>query len=121
MEAVLAAADECGIKFFVSNDFWGELDAYTMMIDKGVQKLRFRSMEEVAQKYSHHESFYGWYFPNEAQLQPYFIDECVKYVNECADFAQRLTPNCVNLIAPYFIKEARFDDYFCSPVRENEY
>ena len=96
----------------VSNDFWGELDAYTMMIDKGVQKLRFRSMEEVAQKYSHHESFYGWYFPNEAQLQPYFIDECVKYVNDCADFAQRLTPNCVNLIAPYFIKEARFDDYF---------
>ena len=45
LEAVLAAADECGIKFFVSNDFWGELDAYTMMIDKGVQKLRFRSME----------------------------------------------------------------------------
>lgn len=112
LEAVLAAADECGIKFFVSNDFWGELDAYTMMIDKGVQKLRFRSMEEVAQKYSHHESFYGWYFPNEAQLQPYFIDECVKYVNDCAEFAQRLTPNCVNLIAPYFIKEARFDDYF---------
>jgi len=112
LEAVLSAADECGIKFFVSNDFWGELDAYTMMIDKEVQKLRFRSMEEVAEKYSHHESFYGWYFPNEAQLQPYFIDECVKYVNACTDFAQRLTPNCVNLIAPYFIKEARFDNYF---------
>lgn len=112
LEAVLSAADECGIKFFVSNDFWADLDAYTMMIDKDVQKKRFRSMEEVAAKYAHHESFYGWYFPNEAQLQPYFIDECVAYVNECAAFARRLTPACVNLIAPYFIKEARFDDTF---------
>lgn len=50
-------------------------------------------------------------FPNEAMLQPYFVDACVNYVNETAAFAQRLTPNCVNLIAPYFIKEARFDDH----------
>lgn len=112
LEAVLSAADECGIKFFVSNDFWGDLDAFSMMLDKDVQKIRFQSMEEIAEKYSHHECFYGWYFPNEAMLQPYFVDACVNYVNECADFAQRLTPNCVNLIAPYFIKEARFDDTF---------
>lgn len=85
LEAVLSAADECGIKFFVSNDFWGELDAYSMMMDKGVQKLRFRSMEEVAEKYSHHESFYGWYFPNEAQLQPYFIDECVMIMDSTSE------------------------------------
>lgn len=112
LEAILSAADECGIKFFVSNDFWGNLDAYTMMIDKEIRKRRFQSMEEITEKYGHHECFYGWYFPNEAQLQPYFIDECIEYVNACADFAQRLTPNCVNLIAPYFIKEARFDDRF---------
>jgi uncharacterized lipoprotein YddW (UPF0748 family) len=40
LEAVLSAADECGIKFFVSNDFWGDLDAYNMMLDKGVQTVR---------------------------------------------------------------------------------
>mgnify|MGYP000934162850 FL=1 len=112
LEAVLSAADECGIKFFVSNDFWGDLDAYNMMLDKGVQTVRFQAMEEIAERYSHHACFYGWYFPNEAMLQPYFVDACVNYVNETAAFAQRLTPNCVNLIAPYFIKEARFDDHF---------
>lgn len=112
LEAILTAADECGMKFFISNDFWGNLDAYTMMIDKDVQKIRFDAMEEIAEKYSHHEGFYGWYFPNEAMLQPYFIDECLNYVNSCADMAQRLTPNCVNLIAPYYIKVARNDDYF---------
>lgn len=112
LEAVLSAADECGIKFFVSNDFWGDLDAYNMMLDKGVQTVRFQAMEEIAERYSHHACFYGWYFPNEAMLQPYFVDACVNYVNETAAFAQRLTPNCVNPIAPYFIKEARFDDHF---------
>lgn len=82
------------------------------MLDKGVQTVRFQAMEEIAERYSHHACFYGWYFPNEAMLQPYFVDACVNYVNETAAFAQRLTPNCVNLIAPYFIKEARFDDHF---------
>ena len=99
LEAVLSAADECGIKFFVSNDFWGDLDAYNMMLDKGVQTVRFQAMEDIAERYSHHACFYGWYFPNEAMLQPYFVDACVNYVNETAAFAQRLTPNCVNLIA----------------------
>ena len=81
LEAVLSAADECGIKFFVSNDFWGDLDAYNMMLDKGVQTVRFQAMEEIAERYSHHACFYGWYFPNEAMLQPYFVDACVNYVN----------------------------------------
>lgn len=112
LEAVLSAADECGIKFFVSNDFWGNLDAFTMMIDKDVQKIRFAAMEEIAEKYSHHESFYGWYFPNEAMLQPYFVDACLSYVNACADMAQRLTPNCVKMIAPYYIKVAKNDETF---------
>jgi hypothetical protein len=118
VEAVLSAADECGIKFFVSNDFWGNLNAYEMMLDKEVQKKRFQSMEELTARYAHHTSFYGWYFPNEAQLQPYFIDACVDYVNKCAEVAQSLTPNCVNLIAPYFIKEAKFDDYFVSQLEK---
>lgn len=112
LEAVLSAADECGIKFFISNDFWSNLDAYEMMLDKETRKKRFQSMEELAVRYAHHSSFYGWYFPNEAQLQPYFVDACINYVNDCAEVAQRLTPNCVNLIAPYFIKEAKFDDHF---------
>ena len=47
LEAVLSAADECGIKF-LSNDFWGDLDAYNMMLDK-VQTVRFQAMEEIAE------------------------------------------------------------------------
>ena len=66
-------ADECGIKFFISNDYWGNLhDVEVMMSDSEIRELREKSMVEIAEKYSHHKSFYGWYFPNEAYLDPYF-------------------------------------------------
>lgn len=35
IETVLSAADEFGVKFFVSNDYWGpDLDAHRMMTDR---------------------------------------------------------------------------------------
>lgn len=113
LEAVLSAADECGIKFFISNDYWGDLrNAENMMTDGDIRKVREKSMVEIASRYGHHNSFYGWYFPNEAQLQPYFTEHCIKYVNDCARLAKSLTPNCVNLIAPYGVVLAKNDDTF---------
>ena len=48
LEAVLSAADECGVKFFVSNDFWSDWrDGKKMMADNEVAKLREKGMEEV--------------------------------------------------------------------------
>ncbi len=117
LEAVLTAADECGIKFFVSNDFWGNgHDAYMMMRDMSVREKRVKSMEEIVARYGHHKSFYGWYFPNEAQLQPYFTDAFVDYVNDCTRVARSLTPNSVNLIAPYYIIWAKNDDKFLKQI-----
>ncbi len=43
---------------------------------------------------------------------PYFSEDFIKYMNDCARFAKQLIPDCVNLIAPYNIKEARCDDKF---------
>lgn len=113
LEDVLSAADECGIKFFISNDYWGDLkNAENMMTDKDIKKIREDSMIEIALKYGHHKSFYGWYFPNEAYLQPYFSESSIQYINECDAFARTLTPHCVNLIAPYYIINARDDEKF---------
>lgn len=50
-------------------------------------------------------AFYGWYFPNESWLDPYFCDFVIPYVNECAQVAKSLNANCVNIIAPYNIKK----------------
>ncbi len=113
LEAVLSAADECGMKFFVSNDFWDKWSNTTkMMKDRDISKLRELGMEEVAKKYSHHKSFYGWYYPNESGLNNSIDDLTLNYVNNCTKIAKRLTPNSVNLIAPYGTKSMRPNDQY---------
>ncbi|MDP4184184.1 MAG: DUF4434 domain-containing protein [Bacteroidota bacterium] len=119
LEAVLSAADECGIKFFVSNDFWADWrDGNKMMSDAEVAKLREKGMEEVAEKYSHHKSFYGWYYPNESGLWNYIDDTTINYVNNCTKIARSLTPRSVNLIAPYGTKSVRFDDKYVTQLEK---
>lgn len=119
IETVLAAADEFGIKFFVSNDFWSiDLDAVKMMTDKELGKKRAKCMEEIFAKYGHHKSFYGWYFPNESWLEPYFGEYVIPYVNECALIAKSMNANCVNLIAPYNIKAQKCDDTFVKQLED---
>lgn len=113
LEAVLAAGDEVGMKFFLANDFWGDPNkGEFLMTDPGVKKLRNKSMEEIVKKYGHHTCFYGWYFPNESYLMPYFDEKFITYVNECAAMAKALQPASVNLIAPYNIKVEKSDDHF---------
>jgi len=113
LEAVLAAGDEVGMKFFVSNDFWDDCQkGEFLMTDPGIRKFRAKAMEEITEKYGHHTCFYGWYFPNESYLMPYFDEKFVDYMNECAHVAKSLMPASVNLIAPYHIKAEKSDDFF---------
>lgn len=113
LEIVLTEADKYNIKFFVSNDFWSDpRDLHKMMTDKEIAALRTKGMEEVARKYAHHKSFYGWYFPNETGLTNTIDETTISYVNGCSKLARELTPRCTNLIAPYGIKSIRFDDHY---------
>jgi len=119
LEAVLSAADECGIKFFVSNDFWGDWsETNKLMSDKSIAELREKAMHEIAEKYSHHKSFYGWYYPNESGIWNCFNDMTIKYVNECSRIAHEVTPRSVNLIAPYGTKSVRADDKYVKQLEE---
>jgi hypothetical protein len=119
LEAVLSAADECNMKFFVSNDFWSDWqNVKKMMTDPEVAKLREKGMEEVAEKYAHHKSFYGWYYPNETGLSNSFDDITINYVNNCTRIAKRLTPRSINLIAPYGTKSVRIDSEYISQLEK---
>ena len=51
--------------------------------------------------YGHHESFYGWYFPDETCIILKFSGDFVKYVNLCSAHCHSLTPDKKTLIAPY--------------------
>ena len=111
IEAMLTAADRHGVKFFVSSDWYGEWDAQALT-DRDRVRKRFQMMEEIARRYSHHRSFHGWYWPNEACLSPYFADAFIAYINDSSGEARRLTPKAKTLTAPYGTNQAVCDDTF---------
>src|SRR5580700_8744885 len=69
MEAVLSAADRYGVKFFIGGGFYGDWQDPNIISHPIAAKKLLQAIEEVAKLYSHHRSFCGWYWPNEA-----FID-----------------------------------------------
>jgi len=119
LEAVLSAADECGIKFFVSNDYWADwTQVEQAMKDETIWRIREKGMEEIAEKYSHHKSFYGWYYPNESELRPIFDDFAVEYVNRCSKIARSLTPHALTMVSPYGTQYIRMNDPYIRQLEQ---
>ncbi len=111
IEALLASADALGVKFFMSSDWYGDWD-HNAIVDPALMRIRVQMMSELVEKYGHHESFYGWYWPNEAYLTPYFTGPFVAHINACSAEARKLTPKAKTLIAPYFTHKAVYDERF---------
>ena len=119
LEAVLSAADDCGIKFFVSNDYWADwTNVEKAMTDEAIWTVRTKGMEETAEKYARHKSFYGWYYPNESELRPVFDDIAVKYINRCTQIARSLTPDAQTLVAPYGTQYIKFNDQYIKQLEQ---
>ena len=119
IEELLEEADQCDIKVFLGNGFYGEWEkASVNIVDEGVIGRSFRAMEELAALYAHHKSFYGWYFPDEIRIYERFSEEFVNYVNRCAEQCHLLTPQKKTLIAPYGTRFVQADDAY---VRQLEF
>lgn len=102
IEEILDEADKCGVKVFLGNGFYGDWTKASYNIkSKEVIDRSFRAMEELTALYGHHESFYGWYFPDETCIILKFSKDFVKYVNLCTAECHKLTPEKKTLIAPY--------------------
>jgi len=112
MEAVLSAADKYKIKFFVGGGFYGDWESDITISDPVAAKKRLQAMEELSRRYAHHPSFYGWYWPDEAFINPYYSPEFITYVNTCSKLARQLTPHAQIMIAPYGTRVARPDDQY---------
>ncbi|RJP32345.1 MAG: DUF4434 domain-containing protein [Candidatus Omnitrophota bacterium] len=110
LDAVLTAADEVHLKFFISGGFFDE--KIGVLAGAEGTKKRLQAMQELVERYGQHESFYGWYWPNEASLNPYFEDNFIRYCNETSAEARRLTPHAKILIAPYGTRKTVNDDHF---------
>lgn len=106
VEAVLAAADTNKLRIFIGNGFYGDWKSSSILSDPATISRRLRAMEELSERYGHHHSFYGWYFPNEAYINGHYSDEFIQYVSGCSRQARRLTPRAPILIAPYGTRKA---------------
>ncbi len=113
LEVILSAADKYGVNFFISNGFYGEwTKSAFLMQDKEVETLRLKAMNEIAERYAHHKSFYGWYYPNETGIRGHYDDIFINYVNVSSKEATRLTPKAKTLIAPYGTRNVVEDEKF---------
>ena len=102
IEEILSEADERNVKVFLGNGFYGDWrKAAYNITSKEVIDRSFRAMEELTALYSHHKSFYGWYFPDETCIILNFSKKFTDYVNLCSKFCHELTPDKKTLIAPY--------------------
>jgi len=112
LEAVLSAADKYGVKFFIGAGFYGNWGGPHAISDPEAAKKRVRAIEEIARLYSHHPSFYGWYWPDEIEVSPLFSEQFIQYVNASSRLARQLTPRARILIAPYGTRLAVPDDQY---------
>lgn len=115
-EAVLSEADSCGVKVFVSGGFFDEKIG-ALANAEGVKK-RFQAMSELVEEYGKHANFYGWYWPNEAALTPYFDESFIRYCNQTSEEARQLTPQAKILIAPYGTRSAKNDDTYARQLEQ---
>lgn len=119
LEAILSAADEYDINFFISNGFFGNWrDPVFLMKDPEINKLRLTAMNELAEIYGYHKSFYGWYYPNETGINGYYDEFFIKYVNTSSSEAAKLLPNSKTLIAPYGTRNVKVDDKYVSQLEK---
>jgi hypothetical protein len=112
LEAVLSAADKYQVKFFIGGGFYGDWESDKIISDPVAAKKRLQAIEELTNLYGHHPSFYGWYWPNEAEIHPYFKPEFIDYVNTCSRLARQLKPRAPIMIAPYGTRTAVADDTY---------
>ena len=87
---------------FLGNGFYGDWTKPGVNITSGeVIDRSFKAMDELTEKYAHHSSFYGWYFPDETCIILRFSGNFMKYVNLCSARCHEITPDKKTLIAPY--------------------
>ncbi|MBP5230326.1 MAG: DUF4434 domain-containing protein [Clostridia bacterium] len=117
--ALLNAADRNGIKVFMSCGFYG-IWTHTLenMTSPVVTERAFRAMKQLFERYGHHPSFYGWYYPDETCIDGHFLPEFIDYVNRYSAYAHEIAPGTKTLIAPYGTNILKADDDYVEQLKK---
>ncbi len=119
MQVLFETADKLGLKIFVANDYFGDwVNVEKMFSDPEIKRLREIATEEIVARFGHHPSFYGWYWPNELDICPYYSKLFIQHVKENKQMVERYAPGKKILIAPYGTFHLITDDQFCRDLEE---
>lgn len=119
IEELLQEADNCNVKVFLGNGFYGDWTKASQNItSKEIIDRSFKAMEEITVLYAHHKSFYGWYFPDETCIILRYSKDFMNYVNLCSARCHQLTPDKKTLIAPYGTNLVRANNKFIRQLTE---
>ena len=115
VEAIMKAADENGMKVFMSSGWAVNQD--DDMDKPDIRSLHLKIIRECAAKFGRHSSFFGWYFPCEFRGAPWITDAVIEGVNALAVAARELTPEAKLMVSPYVDTRLLAKDYI---VLKNE-
>ena len=88
-----------------------------ILTQRRVQKRAFQAMEELYGLYGKHESFYGWYFPDETCIAGHFHPDFMDYANRYSAHAHKIAPGTKTLIAPYGTRILVTDEEYIQQLR----
>src|SRR5579871_121489 len=114
--AVLESAQAHGLKVFVSAGFYGHTTEETSEADDYLDWHRKLAAELYA-RYGGYSAFYGWYVPNEAEINDHYSDGFMRFMADFAPYLRSLDPGKRVLIAPYGTRKVVEDDEFVAQLR----
>ncbi|MFD0696454.1 DUF4434 domain-containing protein [Paenibacillus sp. GCM10027628] len=119
LEAVLKVADRLDVAVFIGLGFFNTPILHTFGSDGDKTTLRYDVAVELSERYGHHRSFKGWYFPVEAAIEEYFPESYLEYVNTLSKHCRKLGPEKI-MIAPYGTRTIRADSKFVEQLKALE-
>jgi len=112
LEAVLSAADNTMSSFLSEPDSMATGPATPPSQTPSPRRRDSNPSKRLPTSYGHHPSFYGWYWPDEAEINPYYTPEFIHYVNDLSHEARQLKPQAQIMIAPYGTRIVTPDDKY---------
>lgn len=110
LDIVLDTAARRGLGVYLSAG-WTR-DQLDDLGDPEVARGQREILAELAELYTDHAAFEGWYLPCEDAVVPRLSERTIAGVNELAALARDLTPRARVLISPYFPHAAIVDDAY---------
>ncbi len=117
IEVLMSETEKLGMKVFMSTGFYGDWTRPDInTTDNDIISREKKAMGQLYEQFGGYKSFYGWYFPDEADLHDHFADGLIDYLNDYDKYVKSFDSSKKTLIAPYGTRYVKYDDKFLKQI-----